>query len=520
MMKFSGKKLFFIPGICWGGLWIGEFFLYPELWFFACCAVAVGVGFIIPGLLKSRWRDVVGLAALTVLALLPWRELHSALFPLVFGYCCSWQLTAEPGKWEASRSFSGGFMLGAVLAVISGSEIFFPLLLVTAAWNLPELWKKAVAVALAAAVVCCGMFFGCSKKTVEPGRKTLLAGEMITALSWVEPGKNEPKVVFFGGDRERIAVNTEEFSTVTDISYHDSVAAIPSDADVIFAVDAAGIGDGGISECARKLKSGGVLVIPASECGLLPQWKWQDLPGSNGFYAVAGKGRELKLDPDKMDENFSGLFAKKYPNPPLAGALAGMLICEAEQPVKLESASNWRWWWLGGLAVLTAVLSGYLWRQWRRDDRRKVQLTAMVNTGGQALLTAVLLPKLLESFSWQGVTNVLIALGALWFIRRSTGLRSKSSKRISWIVFWVIMFFCLVSQWEVFMLAALIAGGSAYADLDEDLQQHIGHPSEPARFLAIACGIGVVCLMVYCQVPWTYQLLVAAGARCYSWIRN
>ncbi|MBQ9803436.1 MAG: hypothetical protein IJW35_01190 [Lentisphaeria bacterium] len=518
-MKFSGKKLYFIPGICWGGLWIREFFLYPELWFFACCAVGIGVGFIIPKMVKSSWRDGVGLAALAGLALVPEQELHSALFPLVFGYYSGCILTAEPGNWQASRSFSGGFMLGAVVAVSGVNEIFLPLLLICTACNLPAWWKKIAAVVLAAVIFSAGELLT-AKAGSSTEKPVPSPGEMITALSWVEPGTKAPKMAFFGGEFRKLAANTNEFAGAAKVSYHDSVSSIPSDAEVIFAVDVPEIGDGGVRECARKLRDGGVMVLPAGKCGILPHWQWRQLPGGAGNYAVAGKGRELKFDPDKMDANFAALFGKHHPNPPLAGALAGMLICENPRPVTLHGASGGRWYWGVALGLLTALLTGYLWRQRRNCGYRKDQWAAMFNTGGQALLTAVLLPGLLEWFNLPGVTNILIALGAVWFIRRSTGLRSRRSRNISWLIFWLSMIFSVVLQQEIFMFAALIFGGSAYADLDGELQKNFSCPAEEARFLAIACGIGAAWLMIHWQIPWAYQLLIAAGARFYSWVRN
>jgi hypothetical protein len=79
------KQLYFLPGVCWGGLLIRELLTYPELWFFASCAAGAGAGFLLIRLLPEYFRNLAGMALL-ILAALMWRaDWYSAVFPFALG---------------------------------------------------------------------------------------------------------------------------------------------------------------------------------------------------------------------------------------------------------------------------------------------------------------------------------------------------------------------------------------------------------------------------------------------------
>ena len=148
-------------------------------------------------------------------------------------------------------------------------------------------------------------------------------------------------------------------------------------------------------------------------------------------------------------------------------------------------------------------------------------LTAALNSAGHTLLAVVLLEMIFaRRGGFPGVANVFFALGVIWFIRKSTGRWTEKGKYTLWILFAGLLAVTLFFRLDAIMFAALVCSGILYSELDEEIIPGRPVANEPARFLAIACGIGAAWLLGWCAVPLTYQLLIAAGVRSYTWFRN
>ncbi|MCI5778510.1 MAG: hypothetical protein MR051_01610 [Lentisphaeria bacterium] len=527
--------LIFLSGLGWGGLWAGEFAAYPEVWFFAFAAIGVGLGILTIRALPERFRAPAEFFALLLPVLLPAADLRSAALPLVFGLSCGGSLQAASTRWLPSRNLCGGLLLGTMLTLLPAliPPVAFPLCLLGAgALNFSD--RRSRIAAMLAAIGVIGLI-----PKIPPPPDTLTPGAVLSALSLVEPGPEPARVILTGGNREVVSRSAGEILAAVDAVYAEQPAKLRQKADLIIAATLSPLADGGVRTLTENLKPGGVLVIPAPEKNIFslvavtrrgadpaaqsgnvpPNWEWHPLPGTGGTYLVGAKGRSLTLDPDAMDAALERHWRDRHPEPPLPGALAGMLTHWQDRVIRLVPGGVFReMWFIPSIAAALLLALGALPRRDGRNDHGDA-FRLMFNCAGYAMLLTLLLPQLLEVVGGvPGVSRLLPMLGIVWFLRRPAEGRRKFARHLG-LAAVILLLFSLRGPWY-WQLTALLAGGYAGAELDGELRRNIPEPVDPMRFLAIAAGVGAAGVCEVCGVSPELSLGCAAACRFYSWLRN
>ncbi|MBR2344532.1 MAG: hypothetical protein IKA71_01955 [Lentisphaeria bacterium] len=511
--KIFPLQLFFLSGLCWGGIFINELLSYPELWFFVYCAAGAGCGYLLSRLLPEWLRTPAELILLSITALMRDADIYSALVPAVFGMSCANTLCRAADEWYISRQLCGGILLGAVLNILIPQKIFIAGLIGCTGMGLPVKWGRFAAVVLALAVLY--MQPGFRKKNELP---ELWHGAVITALSMTEPAGIEPRVILTGDNELKMRTGAAEIFAAGKVICAGNLSGVREKADLIFAGTLSPISDGGVWQLTELLLPGGLLVIPVEMTGVLPEWHWYILPGSNGKLAIGRAEKELQFDTDKMDAAFISFFPDDYEGKPLAGALSGMLTGEKLQPVKILTPwrNDRRMIWGGVCILMLVILGGYIfYRRMSRPHGEYVRI--MLNCGGYAFMAAAFLPMLCVKMNLPFIPQLFVVLSVIWFFRRPAENRRKWS-RVQGLISVLALLLMPVFGWWL-LAAALFCGGYACAQLDNELRAG-EYPVEPLRFMAIALGVSAVWLMHVLAVPELQVILIAAAVRFYSWFRN
>lgn len=534
-MKTRKEWLIFLSGLGWGGLWAGEFSAYPGVWFFAFAAIGVGLGILAIRALPERFRAAAEFAALLLPTLLPAADPRSAVLPLVFGLNCGGSLRDASDRWRPSRKLCGGLLLGAMLTLLPTRvpPVTFPLCLLGAgALNFSARRSRFAAVLTAICVV------GLIPK-VPPPPDTLTPGAILSALALVEPGPEPPRVILTGGNREAVGRSAGEILSAVDAVYAEHPAKLRQKADLIIAATLSPLADGGVRTLTENLKPGGVLVIPAPENRIFsivavtrrgvnvaaqaarvpPNWEWHPLPGTDGTYLVGAKERSLTLDPDAMDAALARHWRERHPEPPLPGALTGMLTGWQDRVIRFVPGGVLREFrFIPCIVAALILLLGVLPRREDRNDCGDA-FRLMFNCAGYAMLLTLLLPQLLEAVGGApGVSRLLPMLGIVWFLRRPVEGRRNFARPLGLAAI-ILLLFSLRGPWYL-QLTAMLSSGYAGAELDGELRRSIPEPADPMRFLAIAVGVGAAGVCEFCGMPPELSLGCAAACRFYSWLRN
>jgi hypothetical protein len=342
---------------------------------------------------------------------------------------------------------------------------------------------------------------------------------VISAFSLITPAQEVPRVILTGGKEFIMRRRAAEIVPAAEMDYAATLSGRRQKADLIIAGSLPPISDGGIKALSAAVHPDGLLVIPVEFCGALPEWKWFILPGSNGTHAVGSAGKVPVFDPDKMDEKFISFFGKSKDFAPLAGALSGGLAGESMS--RVENLYTWhnyrREIWILASAVLLLIMGGYtLYRRSRQPDGEYLRITC--NCGGYAFTAALFLPVVLQKIDLPVFPQLLVMLTVLWFLRRPAENR-KGFARIMGGMSIVALVLAAAGAWWL-LLAALICGGYACAQLDNELRHSSTAPVEPLRFMAIAIGVVAAWLCALLPLPEYCLPLLAAGVRFYSWFRN
>ncbi len=509
-MKTAEKNgnLIFLPGVCWGGLWIKEFFSYPEAGFFAFAALLTGAGFAAMRLLPHRFRTPAMITGTAALLFVPYPDLKTLLLPLVFGGTYAHSLKNAIDNWRASRQLCGGIILGAVAAMLIPEKYFAVGMLFCTAVNLSGLKLKFAATA--AAAVAANFLPVPAPHTTE-----ISPGAVMTALSWVK-SDTVPLVVFSGGNEALLRRNSVEILPAAHLRFPGNLSGKTGKADLLIAPALPEISDGGITNLTRHLKEGGVLVIPRKYCAALPEFSWLILPGSNGTLAAGAKGRKLQLNPDEMDAVLAGFFRGKESAAPLRGTLAGMLVTETEIIPEKLPFTNKRAWWLTGMGAAAVIMAGYIFSRSRKMANPEF-FRIMLNCGGYAFMAAVFLPLILNKIDFPGAARLFTVMTAAVFLRRPTLIRNRFTRSQGLLS--VLAAIMALNGNVLWLLAALLCGGYACAELDGDLRTP--HDNiEPARFFAVACGLAAAWGITLLQLPLPAIIAAVGAIRFYSWFRN
>ncbi len=485
-----------------------EFLSYPEMGFFACAAILSGVAFATMQMLPFRYRTPVEIAGIILLTFMPAGDLRTLLLPLVFGGSYAHTLSQAIDDWRDSRKLCGGIVLGSVAAILLPEWQFAALLLFCTAANLPEISLKLAGVAVAAAMTA---FI---PHQPAPAAPHITPGSVMCALSWVKSNQI-PRVIFIGSNEASMRASAAGIMPAAQVRFHGTLSGGNKNADLIIAPELPAVSDGGIKSFMHRLAPDGVLAVPVKYCGALPEISWLTLPGSEEKMAIGAKGRKLEFDPDAMDANLAEFFRGKESVAPLRGALAGMLTAEkVSTPGKLPWR-NTRPLWITVMAA-TILLGGYVcFRNKKMANPEYFRI--MLNCGGYALTAALFLPLLLDKIAFPGVSRLFIAVTATFFLRRPVANRSKFARSQGAVS--VLAMLMALNGNVLWLLAALLCGGYACADLDNDIRA-THKQIEPVRFFAIACGIAAAWGMTMLQLPLPAMILIPGAIRFYSWLRN
>lgn len=507
--KLSGK-LIFLPGVCWGALWIREFFSYPEMGFFACAAMLTGIGFLLMQKLPSRIKILLESVG-TLLLVLPAGDFRTLLLPLIFGGTYAHTLQTALDNWRDSRKLCAGIILGAMASMLLPATLFPALLFFCTVFNnISGVWLKTAAALLA--VLTGTICFNTPPQTAN----RISPGAILTALSWVKSDKT-PQVSFVGSDRRTLKKSVYEIIPAAHVRFPETLSGGMKKSDLIIAVSLPDISDNGTRSLLNNLAPGGVVVVPVKYCGAMPEISWLTLPGSNNELAVGAKGRTLRFVPDEMDANLATFFRGKENVAPLRGALAGMLSEEKVSPPDELPYRSKRTLWLVVMLAAAATLGIYTFNQSKKTANPEF-FRLMLNCGSYALMAALFLPAVPDIVRLPGISTLFIALGAAFCLRRPAPRRLLLAGSPG-IISVVTMLFSLNGT-LFWLLPALLYGGYAFEKLDGELRKNYPGEIEPVRFFAFACGIAAAWGITLLHLPWSAIIISVSAIRFYCWFRN
>ena len=489
------KKILFhfallCSGFLWGAIYLHEITLCNQIWFLLYIVLGNGAGFFLGLKLPGRFWKTVLIAGLLLLVWGSGGRWAVLLLPWLSGLWYR-SIPLAVVNWRFSRSLCAGLFLGALLSgfagtffAVAGIVIFLPFL-----WKKYFRWQWVTVILISMAVIFC--FRGeRSGKNMQ-----LSTGSAMTALGLVD-SKEKPEVLLTGrkNDIKNLFIN-DDFLMVANPDFI-SPGLNSKKYDLVIAESLPELYDGGISALVRMLAPGGILVVPVEFCGALPQWQFLILPGSNGKFAVAGQGRKLSFDPDKIDANLSR-YSMHLPENirTVPGALGGMLQGVNEKKVEKMIVFNdpdifRAAFFVALITVITALLRICSVSRTRRDLFR-----LMLNSGSYTVFLLLLLPEIIQTTWFLPVMyQFLSGLGIYWYFRRPVDKNYRFSG--------VLGIGALMAFWAgrngnwLWQFPAVFLGGFSFSVLDGELRCKTGIRAEVIRFAGIACGMAA---MIFCN---------------------
>lgn len=511
--------LLMILGILWGHLWVTEFLACPEWWYIGVNALLFGAGFYAAKYLPVSYRLTVPGLLLVLLSALDKSDLHSILMPLIFGI---WYSSDESliRQWRISRIFCGGLMIGGVLAgtwhfdMICQVSLFCACLLYG---GLQISFRRMAEYTLLAAMLC--SFFSFRTETQEKSPE-FDPGTIISGFSLIEAQKRDLDIVFLGGNMHSIDHASRIIMPAgRTIAVSNLPGTVPQ-CDMIVVSTLPESGNGGVKALLRSLNPGGILIMPENLCFMLPELEWHTLPGSDGKYAAAAPGRNLELDPDKMDNNLNLLFSAYPDHAPLHGALAGLLV--DFKPGKFTYPPPVRKNFLNHLipAAAALILLALIWLA-RTKNPSSENGRIMINCAGYTMMAALTINNIFSGIAGHpALRSLIMAVAIMWIFRRPVDTNLKNN-----YTHFAGMLACaaLLAAWNgswVFSITALVFGGFAFASLDGELCGKRDENTEPVRFLGIAAGAFISGWLLYSGLSPLIIFAAAAALRFWSWFRS